>query len=671
MPMMKPRSPSRHRARSGAGAWFMTAFALIWNVVVWALLVPSEAPGWFKGVFALAGGLVVWAAVTLWRQRIQGCDLDMQLTDDPVPHGVPVVARFMLGKPLVVDRWSMEVLVETSEGPQSGFGRVWSADFPVTAEPTLEGGVLSTRALQANFVLPVDVPSTQDRHFRISITVKGDALTWHFSLRSRPATASELATHQGLASSVVNGLPVAASAESLAHAQRVTRLAPWFRWSLYGLSLCVWGWGAWHFVWPFFDDRTPSSTRQAETAPFERSVSTQVDTAPFAITVTNWLVDDWRYRAHLEAQAQVIQGQLRVRVKQLSLMPVSRCQGADDCQIESVGLLLSREGAKNFSTLAESAPLPWKVDLASVRRATRHQGEWVMALPEHLPLADVRLKLVVTASRKHPKTGQTESTWVYPSHGNHLALHRALAQAEQQAQADQVIQDPCDGIASAQDAVKAACNERLSAMLGGQSQGELDALLVDAVTHFNPDAVPLLLQAGASPNASVVDRPGYTVLGMAASGNQTASVAALLKAGAQVNHRQLSDSGVVIMPLTQALRRDAAATVDLLLQAGATLDNDDPKGWTVMHIAAYEGASESIPLLVKAGANVNERTPADRQQIPLHTALQHAPVRTIEALLAAGASLTETDRQGENACGWARFFKRTPEVQRLVCPPPA
>lgn len=665
--MMKPSSPSRHQARSGAGAWFLTAFSLVWNVVVWALLMPSDAPAWFKGIFVLAGCLVAWGTVMVWRQRIQGGGLEMHLSEDPVPHGVPVVARFTLSKSLDVTRWTMGVLVETSEGPQSGFGRVWSADFPVTVESTLEGGVLSARALQATFVLPVDVPSTQDPRFCVSLTLKGDTLTWDFSLRSRPATASELATHEGLASSVVNGLPMAASAESQAHAQRSTRQVPWFRWSLYGLSLCVWGWGIWHFVWPFFDDRTPSHISHVETTPLDRSVSTKVDTAPFPITVGNWLINDWRFRAQLEGVAEVHQGELRVRASSLALMPVNTCSRAGDCQIESVGLLLAQDGSDSFRTLAESELLPWPVDLAEQRRVFRRDGEWVLKLPDALPRDGVRLKLVVKSRRTDPQTGEAVATWVYPSHGNHLALLRALTRAAQQLQPGATALDPCERLTSASDAVQAGCNERLSALLDGSSQGELDALLIDAITHFNRDAVLLLLRAGANANATDPNQPSYTALGLAASGNQLDSVAALLKAGADVNRRLLSEDGVIIMPLTQALRRDSAQAVEALLQAGASLENGDPKGWTVMHIAAYEGATHSIPQLVKGGGDVNERTPADRQQIALHTALQHAQKATIEAFLAAGASLTETDRQGENACGWARFFKRSAEIQQLVC----
>jgi ankyrin repeat protein len=211
--------------------------------------------------------------------------------------------------------------------------------------------------------------------------------------------------------------------------------------------------------------------------------------------------------------------------------------------------------------------------------------------------------------------------------------------------------------------------ERFFSYFQDQNRPDLDALLFEAVRHYNVDAVSLLLGAGASPNATQPDKPSHTALGLAASGNQVGSVTALLQAGADVNRRLLSEDGVAIMPLTQALRRDPPESVALLLGAGASLDNQDPKGWTVMHIAAHEGAARSIPLLVKAGGDVNEKTPSYRRQTAFHSAVQSAPRHTIEAMLAAGASLTQTDGQGENACGWARFFKRSIDIERLVCVP--
>ena len=157
--------------------------------------------------------------------------------------------------------------------------------------------------------------------------------------------------------------------------------------------------------------------------------------------------------------------------------------------------------------------------------------------------------------------------------------------------------------------------------------------------------------------------------GLAAAGNQSETVNRLLAAGADVNQLAENDQQQLVTPLTQALRYDAAPAVALLLGAGALLHNKHLNGWTVMHIAAFEGATDSMAVLVAAGGDVNEKTAVYRQQTAFHTALQFAPQATIEAMLAAGADADIADDQGENACGWARFFQRSAAIQALVCPP--
>ena len=88
-----------------------------------------------------------------------------------------------------------------------------------------------------------------------------------------------------------------------------------------------------------------------------------------------------------------------------------------------------------------------------------------------------------------------------------------------------------------------------------------------------------------------------------------------------------------------------------------------------MHIAAYSSASQSLAVLAGAGANVNERTPADREQTVLLTAIQSGSAATVQALLKHGADPLLADKEGKNACDWARFYERSPSVRAMVCAP--
>ncbi len=665
MTVFEPRpKSSQSSANAGEGALAWTVIVLAFNALVWRRVMPDAAvPGLVKAVFVLVGALLVLLCAVVWLSRMFGGGAGLALSQDPVAHGLPNLATFTLSRPLNIAAWTVEALVETSEGPQSGFGQVWRGSFAATPQCTMVGGQMVTQAVTAAFTLPVNVPSTQDKHFRATLTLKGGAnLSWNFSLQTRAASASKL-VFQGDAARAPR---VGSSPDSPRPAKPSTHMQRRAVWLRRGLQLAVVGvfaWFAWDFAQSVFTDNAAQYGTPNNLSPPGH------DTGTFPVTVSNWLVNDWAYRAHLEGDARVRAGWLRVTIKRLMVMPINGCPQPGDCQIESVGLLLSQDAKDQFNTLAESGSIPWRVDLREVRRASLDDGEFLMQLPAALPDGDVRLKLVVRSKRRDPSTGELGSVSVYPSHGNHLALQRALAHQAAQAAPSDPATDPCNKLATAEEAVKASCNPRLVELLRGRMPMELDALLIAAVQHFNTDAVPVLLDAGASPNATVPDNPSHTALGLAASGNQLRSVELLLKAGANVNHRVVNEDGVAIMPLTQALRRDPAAAVARLLQAGATLHNNDPKGWTVMNVAAFEGATESMPALAAAGADMNERTTADRQQTAFLTAMQHAPQATIEAMLTAGAKPSLTDSRGENACGWSKFFKRSAAIQALVCPP--
>lgn len=657
--------------------------------MVWGLLMPEKgAPTLFKAVFVIAGLLVSLGAVISWRDRLRGGGASLRLEQDPVPHGVPTTAYFTLRKPLALEVWTLDVVLDTAKGPQSGFGRVWEGSFPATTVPSVIAGQIVVQEVKVDFTLPADLPSTQDKDFRATLVLKGDGLSWRFNIQTRPGTASELTFHSD--ARAWGSAPIESPREPLDVKQgasdRLGRLV-WVRRVVQLLAWAVFAWFAWDVAQPilrevpaisrFVAQQWPlgrSSAGHGDGAPAQgseraqKSISVQADTEAFPITITNWLTDGWRYRAHLQATAKVEQGSLRVRIQRLRLMPVNACKGAGDCRITGVGLLVSHDAGGSFRTLAQSENLPWPLDLAEARKAERREGEWMLKLPEALPEGDVRLKLVVQAERTDPKTGKLGASWVYPSNGNHLALRLALAKASGSRLG--ASENPCEGLESLQAVVRAGCGERLADLLDSRQtldQASLDAALVDAVVHFNEAAVPRLLQAGASPNAKDPGKPSHTPLVWAAAGNQTDTMEALVQAGADVHHRAVSEDEQIITPLTLALKRDAADAVAYLLDAGASLHNKKLNGWTVMHIAAFEGATDSLGVLVAAGGDVNEKARGYRQQTAFHTALQYAPQTTIEAMLRAGADISITDDQGEDACGWAKFFRRSDAIQGLVC----
>jgi ankyrin repeat protein len=194
-----------------------------------------------------------------------------------------------------------------------------------------------------------------------------------------------------------------------------------------------------------------------------------------------------------------------------------------------------------------------------------------------------------------------------------------------------------------------------------------DSWLISAMRLEAGYAIPRLLESGAHPDARDPDSPQLTAVTLAAEANDLETLDLLLAAGGNARLRTVNAGGQEVTPLRRALRYDAAEAISRLLKAGATVSGNDPTGWTTMHIAAYEGATRSFPILMRAGGDINERTPADRHQTPLMTAVQHSGLEAVSALVRLGADLNAIDSEGKSACDWAMFFRRDDSIRALVC----
>ncbi|MET4003298.1 MULTISPECIES: ankyrin repeat domain-containing protein [Arthrobacter] len=73
------------------------------------------------------------------------------------------------------------------------------------------------------------------------------------------------------------------------------------------------------------------------------------------------------------------------------------------------------------------------------------------------------------------------------------------------------------------------------------------------------------------------------------------------------------------------------------LDHGLSIDVQDPDGNTLLMLAAYKGASETVSLLIGRGANVDIRN--NRDQSPLAGALFKGEDAVVGLLVSAGADL--------------------------------
>lgn len=555
----------------GNGAPIVTVIAVAWNALVWGLLMPyPETAEWFKGLAALAGIGIAAGALMLWLSRLRGNGVTLHLSQDPVPHGVPTVATFNLTRPLKAQVWTLLVTIDSPSEDSSGFGCIWERKFMASPVPTMVDGELMVQAVTAEFTLPTDLPGSEDDYWYVSLVLQGEDETWPFHIETDAETsrgtglnsddeASE-SLHPDTDAPSPSDLPEPDYASRLASPARVRSGLRWARRGAIALSLGAVGWVAWSWLSPMWSpDAQPEdwpvmtmaedsvAVDDASVAGVERArgvdetdaswrLSTRVRTQEFGVLLSNWLLDDGHLRAHLQGQAQVNRGELRMRIQQLALAPAGACKPADNCRVESIRLVLSQAASDgSTSILARSEPLPWVVDLAKDPVALRSDGTLQLTLPQNLAGdQDVRLQLVVqTANADGHSTLLLSDDTTVASNGNYMGLQLALRAANPQAGN---LMDPCDRVGSLGEAVRAHCEGQVQFRLDSNAfsgRKELDAALIDAIKHYNSAAVGPLLKAGASPNAVDPGQKSLNALLLATFGDQQAVRAALIKAGAK------------------------------------------------------------------------------------------------------------------------------------------
>ena len=98
------------------------------------------------------------------------------------------------------------------------------------------------------------------------------------------------------------------------------------------------------------------------------------------------------------------------------------------------------------------------------------------------------------------------------------------------------------------------------------------------------------------------DKHGRTKLHKAAEKNDTAQIAALIAAGANVN---VKDTEEAATPLHYAASTDSAEAIVTLVKAGANVNLQDSKGNTPLHDAISTNSRKAITALIDAGADAN------------------------------------------------------------------
>ncbi len=119
--------------------------------------------------------------------------------------------------------------------------------------------------------------------------------------------------------------------------------------------------------------------------------------------------------------------------------------------------------------------------------------------------------------------------------------------------------------------------------------------------------------------------------------------------------------------LTYAANKKCLACVELLLQAGQTIDQTDRIGFSALMIAARNGDSSMVELLLNYGAAVNLKAKSNGMEAtPLILAAAHSHSEIIRMLHKAGAKLNLTDVMGNTALHWTLGASNNEATQLLL-----
>ena len=173
-----------------------------------------------------------------------------------------------------------------------------------------------------------------------------------------------------------------------------------------------------------------------------------------------------------------------------------------------------------------------------------------------------------------------------------------------------------------------------------------------ATSHGNPDAVRLLLHAGAE--IDTPDTYGSTALHYACNTVDDKAMGLLLEAGANPNARNLGG----YTPFLETLKSYSSwpkpfeDKVAMLLRHGALVNDSEPNfGITPLYAAANAGWARITTMLLIAGAD--PRTKVGNGERPLDAVLRQLAIgagRKDAALRATYAALVAHDRKGLLAC---------------------
>ena len=147
------------------------------------------------------------------------------------------------------------------------------------------------------------------------------------------------------------------------------------------------------------------------------------------------------------------------------------------------------------------------------------------------------------------------------------------------------------------------------------------------------DVINILLEKGA--DLEYTDDQGRTALMYAVSHNQKQTASLLLQKGANVNAVNKEGRSPIFFA---AWNGNQTITIEWLLDNGASIDQKDALGETLLHRACASGKLQVVKYLLERGAEKDPR--CDGEITPLLKAIGRNHISTAKAMIAAGCNLS-------------------------------
>ena len=150
---------------------------------------------------------------------------------------------------------------------------------------------------------------------------------------------------------------------------------------------------------------------------------------------------------------------------------------------------------------------------------------------------------------------------------------------------------------------------------------------------------------------------------MAAQRGDVETVRLLLEKGADINYKHAMVLGHT--PMTIAAAWGHTGVVLLLLDRGASVDQQNEDGVSALQCAASTDKSELVKLLLDRMADVNHRDKAGRTPL-FDAACSKCPPENARLLLSKGADINATDNKGKTAFYYAQANANQAVMEALV-----